>query len=107
MQLARALLNSHTARRESWPEGVFISTHSEHRIGSTPVAVVDIESDEAEPPSVYRHFTLIGSDPKSRVYERKELAGGAYIPQHDCVRFKVPDWHPSIDDLFATDWTPL
>lgn len=107
MLLVRALLNSFKARREAWPAGVFILTSDQHRIGSSPIAVVDVDSDESEPPAVRRYFTLVASDPKSRVYTRKEFCSGAYMPEHDCVRFEVPDWRPSIEDLFAVDWVPL
>lgn len=104
MTLFKALSTSSRVRRAAWPTGVHVIASEQHRIGSSPVGLCDIESRDDEPPGMRRYLTLRRDDPRGRVYAHVELSPGVYRPEHAVVHFEVPDWQPSLEDLFASDW---
>lgn len=107
MKLIKALMESEKVRRDIWPAGVYLGSNSHHRIGSEPTVMCDVDSKSDEPVGIMRNLTLRKDDPAKRSYGFQDLGGGLVRPKHDVVQFIVPQWQPSVDDLFATDWIPL
>ena len=107
MMLARALLAADRVRRDSWPDRVVVSASENHRVGTQPVYVNDTDCADAEPHGRRVYLTLKCVDSQGRIYPRKELSSGLVRPKQPALSFEITDWQPSIDDLFAEDWTSL
>ncbi|GAG16954.1 unnamed protein product, partial [marine sediment metagenome] len=107
MLLVQALLRQDKVRRESWPEGVYASASIHHRIGMYPLSLSDIDDTSDEPRGVCCRLDLLAADPEGRQFSFRDLGAGMSCPESPVHRFHIPNWKPSVDDLFASDWITL